>query len=513
MTRSEELIAAYLDDALTEAEQAELTAWLQADAANVRAFVEANAREQQIRAAVQAHGNLQLVQQRAPAASTIVPVPASVWRARAVWAAAAAVVLLAAVWMFGPRPAPQIARLGGNLAGVTVERAGATLAAAAGMRLQEGDVVKAQSGGARIEFSGEDTRFTLASGSVVALRELSGRKRFELVSGSVDAEVAKQNEGAMVWTTDDAEAQIIGTKFTLSAEGLFTRLDVAEGSVAFAQRATAKSTLVQAKEFAAADAHTLVEARPIAEAANEAWSVTTRSSPGFEHATFRSERVGQEVGVNVMLPPGYDAQPQRRFPALYLLHGLGGDEHTEAIRFGAVLREAMSQGLLPPCLVVVPNGGPGFPRQPMFANQMIARELPRFIDTRYRTRASRDGRVICGLGYGAQQAIIVAMFHAEMFPLGCGVDDTLRGGTPGFRRMRNMMQQRNARQPAEVLLLRSRNQIASHSETLAAFLREIGADVRTESIAVASLNDAALPGALLQALAPKLTQQWPPPPQ
>ncbi len=52
MTDRQPLIAAYLDDALSDAERAELTAWLKTHPDHLRAFVEANLFEQQIRSAV-----------------------------------------------------------------------------------------------------------------------------------------------------------------------------------------------------------------------------------------------------------------------------------------------------------------------------------------------------------------------------------------------------------------------------------------------------------------------------
>ncbi len=54
MKNPEQLIADYLDDALSESDQKELNAWLKADAANMQRFTEAVMFEQQIRAAAQA---------------------------------------------------------------------------------------------------------------------------------------------------------------------------------------------------------------------------------------------------------------------------------------------------------------------------------------------------------------------------------------------------------------------------------------------------------------------------
>ena len=49
MIRSEELTAAFLDNTITDAEVQELQLWLKSDPQHLRAFVEANAREQHLR--------------------------------------------------------------------------------------------------------------------------------------------------------------------------------------------------------------------------------------------------------------------------------------------------------------------------------------------------------------------------------------------------------------------------------------------------------------------------------
>ncbi|MCA9045369.1 MAG: hypothetical protein KDA69_13665, partial [Planctomycetaceae bacterium] len=52
MSRSTELIANYLDDALSDQEVAELQTWLEADPANLEEFVKAVARNEQLRKVV-----------------------------------------------------------------------------------------------------------------------------------------------------------------------------------------------------------------------------------------------------------------------------------------------------------------------------------------------------------------------------------------------------------------------------------------------------------------------------
>src|SRR6478672_3125010 len=47
---------------------------------------------------------------------------------------------------------------------------------------------------------------------------------------------------------------------------------------------------------------------------------------GVRHETFHSLSMGVDVGYNVYLPPDYATDTARRYPVVYWLHGLGGNE-------------------------------------------------------------------------------------------------------------------------------------------------------------------------------------------
>ncbi|MDP3229190.1 MAG: FecR domain-containing protein [Acidovorax sp.] len=514
MSRPEQLIAAYLDDALTEAEQFELAAWLKADPANLRTFVEANVREQQLRATVQARRELRLVHLQEAMPSE--PHPAK--RARAVqWrnyvglAAAAAIVVLTASWLFFKPSAGGMARLGGNLAGVTIGRDGATLPAAPEMRLRAGDVVRSTGrGGSRIEFTGETTRIMLAPRTAVELRAVQGVKQLALMTGRVQAEVAKQRAGAMIWTTDDAEARVIGTKFALSADGMLTRLDVTEGSVELLGRSVAEPALVRAGQFAATDSQGMLGARSIADADSPAlWNSSERTTPGCVHTSFRSAEMQVDIGINVLLPPLYEAQPQRRFPVLYFLHGLGGDEHTEAARFAELLRAAMARGELPEFIAVFPNVGPGYTPRPVVAGRVFARELPQEVDARFRTVATREGRVLCGLGYGGKRAVLHGTIGANVFGASCAVDDTFRGGTPSFLRLIESFRRRIEQNPPHLLLLHGQPHATPYADTLVTALRSKGIAIEARKLPSLAPESEAYHAAILAELRTLLNAQWP----
>ncbi len=492
MTRAEELLTAYLDDALTEAEYAELNAWLKADPVNVRRFVEATAREHQLRVAVQAHREF-----RKPAPPKIVR-----WRFAVAWAAAAVLVLSGAFRMLW-QPFEAQVHLAGDLDGVNIKRAGAVLKAETAFRLQSGDLVTSTRPGAKIEFGSEGTRFVLAARSSVALRELRGQKRFELLAGSVSAEVAKQRDGAMIWLTEDAEAQVLGTKFELGADGLLTRLDVSEGAVQFQGRHAAESTVVHAGQLAATDSQSLIRPREA-----EPWLVSNRRTTGCEHVSFRSREMDVEIGVNVLLPPQYLSEPARRFPVLYFLQGLTGNEHTEAARFTRLFTEAMRRGELPPFIAVFPNGGPGYTPRPMIAGRIFAQELPRFIDSRYRTRPDRSSRMICGIGFGGKRAVLYATLDAHVFGSGCAIDDTFHGGTPSFFSLLDSMQSRISRNPPRLLVLHGQPWATDKVEKLATSLRSKAIAVETRALPAQPQSAPGYMPAVAAELGGWILQQW-----
>ncbi len=76
----------------------------------------------------------------------------------------------------------------------------------------------------------------------------------------------------------------------------------------------------------------------------------------LEMIEYDSKSVGTRRKLNVYTPPGYAAD--RKYPVLYLLHGIGGDE-TEWQRFctpGVILDGLIADGKAVPMIVVMPNG-------------------------------------------------------------------------------------------------------------------------------------------------------------
>ncbi|HWA87079.1 MAG TPA: alpha/beta hydrolase-fold protein [Opitutus sp.] len=132
--------------------------------------------------------------------------------------------------------------------------------------------------------------------------------------------------------------------------------------------------------------------------------------------------------ANVYLPPGYSTA--KKYPVLYLLHGIGGDE-TEWMRFDqpdVVLDNLLADGKAVPMIIVLPNGralpddrpGPnifapdqveGFAK---FEHDLLDYLIPA-IQKKYSTFTDREHRALAGLSMGGGQTLNFGLAHLDMF--------------------------------------------------------------------------------------------------
>jgi len=144
----------------------------------------------------------------------------------------------------------------------------------------------------------------------------------------------------------------------------------------------------------------------------------------------REEQVAT-VRVLVMTPPSYDAAPARHYPVLYFLHDGGGDEEV-FFREGLAdaLEKDMREGRLPEMLVVAPRGvgtwfvdGEG--AAPRYAT-FLTRTLVPFVDSRYRTVASRGSRLVAGISMGGYGALHWALAAPSLFCAAGGLSPAIQ---------------------------------------------------------------------------------------
>lgn len=146
----------------------------------------------------------------------------------------------------------------------------------------------------------------------------------------------------------------------------------------------------------------------------------------LEMIEYDSKTVGTKRKMQVYTPPGYSKD--KKYPVLYLLHGIGGDE-TEWQRFctpNVLLDNLLAEGKVVPMIVVMPNGraqkndraeGDVFRSGPAFANferDLLDDVIPT-IEARYSVQADREHRALAGLSMGGGQSLNFGLAHLDSF--------------------------------------------------------------------------------------------------
>jgi enterochelin esterase-like enzyme len=145
-----------------------------------------------------------------------------------------------------------------------------------------------------------------------------------------------------------------------------------------------------------------------------------------EMIEYDSKTVGTRRKMQVYTPPGYSAD--KKYPVLYLLHGIGGDE-TEWERFAKpdlLLDNLLAEGKAVPMILVMPNGraqkndraeGDVFASAPAFAafEQDLLQDVIPAIESRYSVQADREHRALAGLSMGGGQSLNFGLAHLDTF--------------------------------------------------------------------------------------------------
>ena len=176
-------------------------------------------------------------------------------RPRILWAAAGmAVCVLTAVIFLRPAPSPALpeVRLAEMHGDVRVWRDQQTMPATNSFVLQAGDwVLTGEDGSAVVEFPGETTRIVLGAKAEFGVVTARPGKQLKLIAGTLTASVARQSASQpMLLRTPTARAEVLGTKFELSANKTATQLRVTEGRVLIAQKDEESGVVVETAQTA-----------------------------------------------------------------------------------------------------------------------------------------------------------------------------------------------------------------------------------------------------------------------
>ena len=150
---------------------------------------------------------------------------------------------------------------------------------------------------------------------------------------------------------------------------------------------------------------------------------------------YDSPTLGTQRRMTVYTPAGYEKNPKKKYPVLYLLHGSGGDEDAWADlgRATQILDNLIAEGKAEPMIVVMPNGvyfnqaAPGVAVnmfQPTMTNsrsqstEEIEASFPdiiKYMEANYRVRKDMYGRAVAGLSMGGRQSAALSREYPTMF--------------------------------------------------------------------------------------------------
>jgi enterochelin esterase-like enzyme len=123
----------------------------------------------------------------------------------------------------------------------------------------------------------------------------------------------------------------------------------------------------------------------------------------------------------IYTPAGYDANPNVKYPVLYIMHGGGEDERGWATqgKTDAILDNLIAGGKAKPMLIVMPDGNmpsTGFDVNTlkMFEAEMKQCIIP-FVESNYRAETDSKNRALAGLSMGGIQTLYVGVNNTQLF--------------------------------------------------------------------------------------------------
>lgn len=149
------------------------------------------------------------------------------------------------------------------------------------------------------------------------------------------------------------------------------------------------------------------------------WNNPGSLPSGYTHATYHSTLMNTDVGYSIYLPPNYSSSTDR-YPVVYSLHGMGGNENGNCQTYSSVMQSGITGNSFSPVIVVFINGrGNTFFSDSkdgsVKCESSIIKELIPHIDSTYRTKADRTQRAIEGISMGGFGSLMLGFKHPETF--------------------------------------------------------------------------------------------------
>lgn len=144
-----------------------------------------------------------------------------------------------------------------------------------------------------------------------------------------------------------------------------------------------------------------------------------------------------ETRYSVILPDDYDdpAAQARRYPVVYLLHGIGGHED-EWLAGSRIAEYAAGRGMILVCADAGQRCYVDSADGASLCETMAARDLVAFMDQRYRTIPRREARGLMGLSMGGYGALYLSLRHPHTFSAAVSLSGALHIGQAPIRERR-----------------------------------------------------------------------------
>ena len=148
--------------------------------------------------------------------------------------------------------------------------------------------------------------------------------------------------------------------------------------------------------------------------------------------------------VSVYVPPSYNTSPNKRYPVVYLLHGIGDTQKTFTFAWAnqtetwgtiqGLMNRGIAEGRFGEMIIVMPDQrtkafGSFYVNSSVTGNwaDFTAKDLVKYIDGKYRTLADAKSRGIGGHSMGGYGAITLGMKHPEVFSIVYGLNPAIMG--------------------------------------------------------------------------------------
>lgn len=138
----------------------------------------------------------------------------------------------------------------------------------------------------------------------------------------------------------------------------------------------------------------------------------------MQYYRVRTADINWDPGINILLPDGYDANPSRRYPVMYLLHG--GLQDFRKFDFEDDIRGLTAGKNI---IVVMPDGGAaGWYTDPISSltgnrnwETFHIKQLIPWVDANFRTYAETNGRAVSGFSMGGFGALKYMAKYPHLF--------------------------------------------------------------------------------------------------